>query len=146
MNEKIFNGTVSYLKVVTLVSSLMCFLLMFFVGFDPWHSLDEMIWNDLYGSPELPQVAKPAFRLPFLLFSWLSVLSMLLMYFISKYALPKKEKWAYWSVVLIGVFWPLGAAFITYCTNAWSYFVSVGMMLILFFPPVILLYPYFRKK
>jgi len=119
---------------------------MFFVGFDPWHSLDSMIWNDLYGTAELPDVAKPAFTLPFLLFCWLSVLNMILIYLITKYALVKKEVWAFWAIILVGIFWPLGGAIITYYTNAWSYFISVGMMTILFFPPVILLYPHFRAK
>jgi hypothetical protein len=119
---------------------------MFFVGFDPWHSLDSMIWTDLYGSPLLPELAKPAFTLPFLLFSWLSVLSMILMFLVTKYALAKKEQWAFWAIILIGFFWPLGGAIIAYCTGAWSYLISAGMMLVLFFPPVILLFPHFRNK
>lgn len=146
MREKVFKTTITYLKVVTFFSALMCFILMFFIGFDPWHSLDGMIWTDLYESPTLPDVAKPAFTLPFLLFCWLSVLTMIILFLITKYALAKKEKWAYWVIILIGLLWPLGGAIITYYTNAWSYFVSVGMMTILFFPPVILLFPHFRNK
>jgi hypothetical protein len=145
-SEKIFNGTISYLKVVFLFGSLMCFVLMFFIGFDPWHSLDSMIWSDLYGQKTLPENCKSAFELPFLLFSWLSVLSMLMLYFISKYPLAQKQQWAFWCIVLIGIFWPGGAAVITYYTQAWSYFVSVGMMTLMFFPPVLLLYPHFRNR
>lgn len=145
-SEKVFNGTVAYLKVVTGFGAGLCFLLMFFIGFDPWHSLDGMIWTDLYGNPDLPEVAKPAFTLPFLLFCWLSVLTMVLMFLIAKFSLARKEKWAFWCFILIGIFWPLGGALITYYTNAWSYFVSVGMMTILFFPPTILLFPHFRDK
>lgn len=146
MSDRIFNGTIAYLKVVTASSAAICFMSMFFLGFDPWHSLDGMIWTDLYGSPSLPEEAKQAFTLPFLLFCWLSVLTMILMYLISKYPLARKEHWAYWTVIMIGVFWPVGAAMITIYTRAWSYFVSAGMMTILFFPPVLLLYPYFRGK
>jgi hypothetical protein len=141
-----FNATISYLKIATCFGAAMCFLLMFFVGFDPWHSLDSMIWTDLYGKPELPEDAKKAFALPFLLFCWLSVLTMVLMFLITKYSLAKKETWAFWAIVLIGVFWPLGSTIITYYTKAWSYFVSVGMMTVLFFPPVVMLYPHFRTK
>lgn len=144
-SEKIFEGTLMYFKLVTAFGSVMCFALMFFVGFDPWHSLDSMIWKDLYGKPEIPIEAKHAFTLPFLLFSWLSVLTMLMLFLIAKYPLAKKEKWAYWCVVLVGVFWPLGGAVITYYTGAWSYFVSVGMMTVLFLPPVLLLFPYFKS-
>jgi len=146
MSQKIFIGTINYLKIVSCFGAGICFILMFFIGFDPWHSLDSMIWNDLYGTAELPDVAKPAFTLPFLLFCWLSVLNMILIYLITKYALVKKEVWAFWAIILVGIFWPLGGAIITYYTNAWSYFISVGMMTILFFPPVILLYPHFRAK
>lgn len=146
MSEKIFDGTILYLKLVTGSGAVLCFILMFFVGFDPWHSLDSMIWNDLYGSPELPEIAKPAFALPFLLFSWLSILTMIMIFLITKYPLAKKEKWAYWTIILIGIFWPLGGAIITYYTQAWSYFVSVAMMTVLFFPPVVTLFPHFRNK
>jgi len=132
------------LKIVSGFGAVMCFLVMFFAGFDPWHSLDAMIWSDLYGTKELPDVAKPAFMLPFLLFCWLSVLTMVLIFLITKYALVKKYIWAYWAIILVGIFWPLGGAVITCYTNAWSYFISVGMMTVLFLPPVILLYPHFR--
>jgi hypothetical protein len=144
MNEIIFKRTINYLKIITAFGAVMCFLLMFFTGFDPWHSLDKMIWTDLYGNPELPQAAKPAFVLPFLLFCWLSVLTMIVLFLITQYALSKKEKWAFYAFVLLGLFWPLGGALITYYTKAWSYFVSVGMMTGLFLPPVIVLYPFFR--
>ena len=146
MSEKVFYGTITYLKISTSFGAVMCFLFMFFIGFDPWHSLDGMIWLDLYGSTNLPDIAKPAFTLPFLLFCWLSVLTMILIFLITKYALVKKEKWAFGAVILIGFFWPLGGAIITCYTNAWSYFVSVGIMTFLFFPPVILLYPHLYQK
>jgi hypothetical protein len=146
MSENKFIGTINYLKVVTCFGAAMCFILMFFVGFDPSHSLDAMIWQDLYGTSELPDIAKPAFNLAFLVFAWLSVLTMILIYLVTKYALAKKEKWAYGAIILIGIFWPLGAAVITLYTKAWSYFISVGMMTILFLPPVILLFPYFCNK
>jgi hypothetical protein len=146
MSEKIFRGTIAYLKIVTGFGALLCFVLMFFTGFAPWHSLDGMIWIDLYGSPELPEVAKPAFTLPLLLFCWLSTLTMVLIFIITKYSLARKEKWAFWAVAMIGFFWPLGAALITCYTKAWSYFISAGMMAVLFFPPVMLLFPHFRSK
>jgi hypothetical protein len=134
------------LKAVTCIGAAICFTVMFFIGFDPWHGIDAMIWRDLYGTSDLPDLAKPAFTLAFLVFTWLSVLTMILVYLITKYALAKKEKWAYSAILLIGIFWPLGAAVITVYTKAWSYFISVGMMTIMFFPPVVLLYPYFRNK
>jgi hypothetical protein len=144
--EKTLSSIISYLKVATGFGAVICLIMMFFVGFDPWHSLDKLIWSDLYGSTELPELARPAFTLAFLLFCWLSVLTMVLMFLITKYALSRKEKWGYWSLMLVGILWPLGGAVITYYTGAWSYFVSVAAMTVMFFPAVILLYPYFRNK
>jgi hypothetical protein len=144
-SEKIFNGTVAYLKIATGFGAAQCLLVMFFVGFDPWHSLDGLIWTDLYGSAELPAAAKPAFSLAILLFSWLSVLMMAIMHLVARYPLARKEKWAYWAYVLIGIFWPLGGAIITCYTHAWSYFASVAIMTLMFLPPVVLLFPHFRK-
>jgi len=145
-SERIFQGTLVYLKLVTIFGAGFCLLSMFFIQFDPWHYLDTMIWNDIYENPKLPDVVKPAFNFLFLLFSWLSVLTMILIFLITKYALAKKEKWAFWAIILIGFFWPLGGTIITYYTHAWSYFISVGVMTLLFFPPIILLYPHVHNK
>lgn len=146
MSDKVFNSTIVYLKIVTGFGAVFCLLPLFFMGFDPWHSLDKMIWMDLYKSPELPDAAKPAFTFTFLLFNWLSVLTMILIFLITKYSLAKREQWAFGSLILIGFFWPLGGAVVTYYTSAWSYFFSVGIMSILFIPPIILLYSHFRNN
>ncbi|MBY0432729.1 MAG: hypothetical protein K2U26_01315 [Cyclobacteriaceae bacterium] len=146
MSETVFSRTIAYLKAATLLGTFVCLLSIFFVGLDPWHALDRMIWVDLYGNPELPDAAKPAFTLAFLLFSWLSALTMILVFLITKYSLAKKEAWAFGAIILIGIFWPLGGAMIAYYTSAWSYLISVAMMTILFFPPVILLLPHFRSS
>jgi hypothetical protein len=146
MSEKVFQGTITYLKGATLMGMVACILSIIFVGIDPWHSLDGLIWMDLYGTPTLPKEAEPAFALAFLLFSWLSILTMMVVFLVAKYALVNREKWAYWVVVLMGTCWPMGGALITWYTKAWSYGISVAMMTILFFPPVVLLYPHFFKK
>ncbi len=146
MSERVFHATISYLKIIACLGAGMCFVLMFFISFDPWNGLDAMIWKDLYGTTTLPDIARPAFNLIFLMFTWLSVLTMILLFLVTKYALAKKEKWAYGAVILIGVFWPLGATMITLYTAAWSYFISVAAMTALFLPPVILLYPFFSIK
>lgn len=144
-SENVFQGTIIYLKIVTGFCAFMCFVLIFFIGFDPWHSLDKMIWSDLYGSPILPDSAKPAFTLMFLLFAWLSVLTMVILFLITKYSLSKKEKWAYWVIMMVEFLWPLGGSLITFYTHAWSYFISIGVMTLLFLPPVLLLFPFFRN-
>jgi hypothetical protein len=144
--DKIFNGTINYLKIVSSISAAGSFMMLFTGGFDPSRSLDSLIWSDLYGTTDLPDAAKPAFSLAFLVFCWLSVLTFIMFYYIVKFPLARKEKWAYGCLVLVGVGWQLGAAAITLYTKAWSYFLSVGLMTVLFLPPVLLLFPYFRDK
>ncbi len=146
MKEKIFKLTLIYLKASAIMGTLACLSSLYFVGIDPWHSLDGLIWTDLYGTPELPAAAKPAFTLAFLLFSWLSALTLIMVFLITHFALARREKWAYWAIVLMGVFWPLGGALITCHTGAWSYFISVAMMAMLFLPPVVILFPHFRRR
>jgi len=146
MAEKIFNRTIQYFKISTISGVFICILSIVFNGLDPFHSLDGMLWNDLYNTSTLPDISKPVFNLFFLLFTYISIIVMILLFLITKYALSKKEKWAYFCIVLIGVFWPIGGSIITIYTKAWSYFISVGMMTVLFLPPVILLYPYIFKN
>jgi len=64
-SERIFQGTLVYLKLVTIFGAGFCLLSMFFIQFDPWHYLDTMIWNDIYENPKLPDVVKPAFNFLF---------------------------------------------------------------------------------
>jgi len=140
-----FHYLVIYLKTASIFGALVCFASMFFGGFDPWHSLDALVWNDLYGEEKLPNEAQPAFHLIFLMFSWLSVISLSLMFLIAKYALPKKEKWAYYALALPAVMWPAGASLITIYTGAYHYFISVAAMTLMLLPPVLLLFPYFKR-
>lgn len=144
-NDKLFTATIQYLKIVTLSATAMCVVMLFFLSFDPMQGLDSMILNDLYGSPTMPDAARPLFNFMFLLFDWLSVLSMLTVYFVVRYGLAKKERWAYLAYLLIGIFWPLGAGVIAWYCGASSYFVSVAAMTVLFAPPAVLLFPYFKK-
>jgi hypothetical protein len=142
-NEKLFNAVVGYLKIVTVFATIMCFVLMFFKSFDPVRGLEQMLVNDMYGVKEMPAEARPMFEFVFLLFSLLSVFTLVLQYMVIHYVLAKKIKWGYWSMYLIGVAWPIGASIIALHCNAPSYFVSVGMMTALFFPPLLLLKKYF---
>jgi|SRR5687767_2023256 len=146
MSDKLFSSTISYLKIATLFGLLMCFVLMPFKSFDPMgaEGLEGMIMNDLYGGKNMPADARPAFEFAFLLFDLLSILSLATQYLVIKYALEKREKWAYWYMWGIGFLWPVGASLIALHTGAHAYFVSVGIMTLLFFPPLLLLKKYFR--
>jgi len=146
MSEKYFKASVQYLRYVSISFAAVCAMSMCFGGFDPWHSLDSLVWTEMYGQPVLPDAAKPVFRLMFLLFNWLSILCMLLYYLVATYALAKKEKWACFAFLLVGVFWPIGALFIAIYTSVWSYFLSVALMALLFLPPLLLILPHFTRK
>ena len=148
-SEADFNGkfefSLRWLRLVSLLSAGFCFAMIFFGGLDPWHALDGLIWEDLYGSAELPGPAQPAYLLIFRLFCWLSVLSFSLLFLIVKHALMKRERWAYLAVLLTGAGWPFGRACLALSCKAYSYLFSSLLTGLLFFPPLIQLYPYFRK-
>jgi hypothetical protein len=146
MGETNFHTAVAYLKYACIFGALFCFVSILSGGFDPWHSLDALVWRDLYGSEELPAEAKPAFRLIFMMFAWLSVIAMCMMFMITKYAIIKKEKWAFVAVALQVILWPAGACAITLYTGAYHYFISVGAITFMLLPPLLMLYPYFRNK
>ena len=138
-NEKLFNGTILYLKIITIFSMVMCFVLMFFQSFDPMGSLEMMIVQDLYKTNVMPADARPMFVFVFLLFDMLSVLSMAAQYLVIVHGLQKKQKWAFHYMILIGVCWPIGAGIIAWYCKTPAYYVSVGMMLCLFLPPLLVL-------
>jgi len=146
MPDRLFSYLIAYYKIVTLFALAMCFVLLPYKSFDPMseEGLEGMIMHDLYGSKSMPAAARPAFEFAFLLFDLLSVLSLATQYLVIRYALQKREKWAYWYMWGIGFFWPAGASLIAWHTGAHAYFVSVGIMGVLFFPPLLLLRKYFR--
>lgn len=49
MSEKYFIASVQYLRYVSVSFAVVCAILMYFGGFDTWHSLDSLVWNELYG-------------------------------------------------------------------------------------------------
>jgi len=146
MENKRFNFAIRYLQLIVVFSGGFCFAMMFFRGLDPWHGLDQLLWTDLYGQPQLPEQARPAFLLIFWLFCWLSVLTFSLFYLIVSYPLRNKEKWAYHALLLTGVFWPAGGVVIALLSSATSYILSSGMMALLFWPAMAILRPHFKNK
>jgi hypothetical protein len=144
MENKTFKAVISYYKIVTVFSALICFILAFYKSFDPAGGLEMMIVQNLYGTNEMPVEARPMYEFVFLLFDLLSLLTLIQQYIIIRYALQEKQKWAYWCMWLIGVAWPIGAGIVAVVCHAPAYFVSVGMMLILFFPPLLILRKHFK--
>ena len=145
MANKRFNFAIRYLQLIAVFSGGFCFAMMFFQGLDPWHGLDQLLWMDLYGRPQLPEQAKPAYLLIFWLFCWLSVLTFSLLYLIVTYPLRNRETWAYHALLITGICWPAGGAVIALLSGATSYFISVGMMALLFLPVIIILWPFFKS-
>lgn len=141
--DKLFKSTIAYYKIVTAFSAVMCFVLFFYKSFDPVRGLEQMIVNDLYGTKVMPAEARPIFEFVFLLFDLLSFLTLALQYMVIHFALQKREKWAYYSMFLIGLGWPIAAALISLQCGTNSYFISVGMMTVLFLPPLVVLKKYF---
>jgi hypothetical protein len=144
--EKRFLYLIRYLELICLFSAAFCLVMMYMLRFDPWQSLDSLLWKDLYGSPQLPQIALPAYEFIFRLFCWLSLITFSLLFLIVHYPLRNREKWAFYAILFIALAWPAGAALSAFLSEAYSYLFSATAMLVLFLPPVLLLYPYFRAE
>lgn len=141
--EKLFKILIAYFKYSTLFGLLFTFICSFFISFDPFHGLESMIMTDLYGNVNMPDLARPAFNFAFLLFCLASVLLFVMQYYVIRFALAKKEPWAYNVMVICITLWIVGASAIAMYTNASSYFVSVGVMILMYVPALVLLKRYF---
>lgn len=141
--ERLFHGLIAYFKYSSIFGLLFTFVCSFFISFDPFHGLESMIMTDLYGSMNMPDEARPVFNFAFLLFCLISILMFVMQYYIVKFALAKKEAWAYNVIVICILLWLTGASVIAVYTHATSYFVSIGMMGLLYVPALVLLKRYF---
>ena len=138
-NNKLFSVLLAYLRVSTIFMSVFCFAALFFVGFDPWHSLDGMIFHDLGIKGEPSPETKGVFTFVFSLFNLLSVVCALMMYFLLTKGVAKGQLWAC-NVLLVGMLvWVLGAIGIAMSTKVYVYLVSAAMMAFLFLVPFALL-------
>lgn len=135
---------VGYLKFMTIVGIIFSVLGWVLYHFDPWGSLDSLLWADLYGQPTLPAAAEPAFQFAFSLFCLISIVALIMQYAILKYVVEKGEAWGA-KVLLAGmIVWVLGAVDIAFREGAKSYLVSATFMTVLFIPA--LLIATFSKK
>lgn len=141
-----FAFALRWLRLISVMSAGFCFGMIFFNGLDPWHALDQLIWTELYGKPEIPETAVPAYRLIFRLFCLLSLFTFFLLYQITDHPLKNRESWAFTAVWITGLGWPLGSAAIALFCGAYSYLLSSAMTGLLFLPPLLLLIPHFRKN
>ena len=116
------------------------------VDIAPLLTLDQLIFLDWYGQPTLPAEAVKPFRLAMLLFSWLSVLMGIVLHYVVKYGIERRERWAYHAYLWLGVAWPLGAIVIGIVTTAWWYLLSAAIMTFMFTPPVFLLGKFMKPE
>lgn len=135
-----FSVSIRYLKIVTLFTLIFSAVSVVTQSFDPWRSLEQLLVHDLYGTETLPPAAAPMYHFVFMLFAWISVPTSLMQYAVIHYALAKKERWAYWVLLVSWLLWIVGAAGIALATGAYSYFYSVGAVTILFISPLLLLW------
>jgi hypothetical protein len=83
-----------------------------------------------------------AYILAFLLAECLHIFTL---YLIVTYTLRNRETWAYHALLLMGICWPAGGAVIALLSGATSYFISVGMMALLFLPVIVILWSFFKS-
>jgi hypothetical protein len=143
--SKSFRYLVGYLKLGAAMLIAMSIVGIGLIEVAPFLTLEQLIFIDWYGRPTLPAEAVMPFRLAMLLFSWLSVLSGILLYYIVRYGIERRERWAYHAYLWLGVAWPLGAAVIAIYSTAYWYLLSAGFMTLLFTPPVFLLGRYMNE-
>jgi hypothetical protein len=143
-NSKLFTWQVKYLKAACWMLVAMSVAGVALVDVAPFLTLDQLIFLDWYGQPTLPPEAVKPFRLAMLLFSYLSVLSGILLYYVVRYGIERRERWAYHAYLWLGVAWPLGAIAIAIVSTAYWYLLSASIMTVLFLPPVFLLRPFMK--
>jgi hypothetical protein len=138
-NNRSLSMLITWMKFATLFMGLYCIAAMFFLGFDPWHSLDGLIFRDLGIDGELTPETRSVFRFVFLLFNLLSVVCALLQYFLVTRGLAKGEVWAGNALLAGMLIWVLGAIAVALATKVYIYLVSVAMMAFLFLLPLALI-------
>ena len=143
-SHRLFVLTIRYLQVSLVFGILVCLVSAFYLSFDPLgpQGLEGLIVTDLYGNSEMPGGARPMFEFMFLLFDGLSILSFAMLLMVVSIPLYRREKWAFWCYLLLGLGWPLAGAAIALVSGAHSYFYSVSIMVMLFLPPVFVLRRY----
>ena len=141
--DKKFNSLITYMKGICLMMFFACLIAFFFVNTMPFFTLEQLVFNDIYGTPQMPDDARPAFVFAFLLFNLASIVACVFQYGVVKHSIAKKEKWGYQVYTVNSVLWVIGVSCIALYTGAHSYFLSAGIMTLVLIPPVFLLKKYF---
>jgi len=145
-DDRRFAALIAYVKGACIVMAGMSALGIVLLKVAPLLTLEQLIFQGWYGKTTLPPEAVKPFEFCYLLFAWLSVLAAATLYSTVRHGLAKRERWAYRSYVVMGVFWPLGAIAIGLYASAYWYLLSAGMMAVAFLPPVFLLRPHIEAE
>jgi len=144
--SKLFTFQVKYLKAACFMLVGMSGVGVALIDVAPFLTLEQLIFLDWYGQPTMPPEAVKPFRLAMLLFSWLSVLTGAVLYYVVRYGIERRERWAYRCYLWLGIAWPAGAIVISFVTTAYWYLLSAGFMTLMFTPPVFLLRRFMKPE
>jgi hypothetical protein len=144
--NKFFALQVKYLKAACFTIAAMSVVGCVLVDVAPLLTLEQLIFLDWYGKPTLPAEAVKPFRFAMLLFSWLSALMGAVLYYVVRYGIERRERWAYHCYLWLGIAWPVGAIAIGLITTAYWYLVSAGFMTIMFTPPAFFLRRFMKAE
>jgi len=136
---KSISPAVRWLQIVSVVAFLYSIVTAFIISFDPVYFLEDMLVKDLYGKTELAFEVIPMYDFLFLLYAWASVVIYVLIFGLVTYGIGQKQKWAYYFVLGGLTLWIGGASAIAFLQQAYTYFFFLGVIFILFFPPLFLL-------
>ena len=130
---------IRWLQIVSGIAIIYSIITVFIISFDPFYILEDMLVKDLYGKTEMAFEVIPIYDFLFLLYSWASVVIYALIFGLVTFGIAQKQKWAYYFVLGGLTLWIGGAAVIALLQQTYTYFFFLGVIFILFMPPLILL-------
>ena len=105
MIEGRFEFWIKYLKVVSLFLAFLGIIWAVLGSFDPFGIYDQLFAQTFWREDQLPADAKQAFQFILGPLGATNLAYFLLLYFVVKYAFPKRELWAYHAVVYSFLAW-----------------------------------------
>ena len=133
------NPAIRWLQIVSAIAIVYSIMSAIIISFDPSYFLEDMLIKDLYGKTEMAFEVIPMYDFLFLLYAWASVVIYTLIFGLVTFGVAQKQKWAYYFVLGGVVLWVGGASAIAGLQQAYTYFFFLGVIFILFIPPLILL-------
>ena len=100
-----YSGLCNYLKVASIIFAFQGLFWALYGSFDPFGLYDSFFAKSFYQLPELPDDVEKAKRFLLVPFGATDLGYFILMYFITRYPLANRERWAYRALVWAFLSW-----------------------------------------